>query len=455
MHFSMYSLATLLSVAVSATALPSWLGIKPGSYHTVDHQNFAAEAISHVKFRQDAAVSAYIIAKWLDPKDVKPGQKDLGPWKAIDTEETFSLKDEGIPDGALIHFASYVSAVGEYENDHWFKVDYSAGKGADFRQTGTAFKGWFDYTGLFDFFRNGRLLDHSAQWNHPVYTGVAHGNFMSDSIATVKFQQDAAVSAYLVVHWVDPRDNSAHQKELGSWMDIGTQAEFNLAKEGVPDGANVWFTSYVAAVGEYTNDASFIADSSAHVDEVLSALARLQKYDDKKCDRLRTLHELLAKRRQLSAATTLTAPPNTKPNTNATAPALANPNLSGLIAHARAGLVQELVDVFNGVGEGGRPPLGGKAHARSEWTIGDLILPVPRGVWRNPLGYITAVLGHAVHFMSLLSWYLGARLPFAWAREVGHPLYLSLSAAPPPAPPPAESQLTLPESPAESLSASI
>ncbi|KAJ7089957.1 hypothetical protein C8R44DRAFT_751209 [Mycena epipterygia] len=267
MHFSMYSLATLLSVAVSATALPGWLGIKPD--HTVDHQNFAAEAISHVKFRQDAAVSAYIIAKWLDPNDAKAGQKDLGPWKAIDTEETFSLKDEGIPDGVLvnicsvvvarlltdrfskIHFASYVSAVGEYENDHWFKVDYLAGKGADFRQTGTAFKGWFDYTGLFDFFRN------------EIYTGVAHGNFMRDSIATVKFQQDAVVSAHLVVHWFDPRDSGSYQKQLGSWMAVNSQAEFNLAKEGVPDGANVWFTSYVAAVGEFTNDVSFIADSSA------------------------------------------------------------------------------------------------------------------------------------------------------------------------------------------------
>ncbi|KAJ7082135.1 hypothetical protein C8R44DRAFT_905022 [Mycena epipterygia] len=300
MRLSMYTLATLLSVAVSATAIPAWLGIKPDP--TIDHQNFAVrimpklgfkdtyvprqcaqgEAISHVKFRQDAAVSAYIIAKWLDPKDVSPGHKDLGPWKPIDTEEIFNLKDEGIPDGVLVKICSVVVGKAadrscfpdplrficlrrrggiishpEYENDHWFKVDYSSGKGADFRQTGTAFKGWFDYTGLFDFFQN------------EIYTGVAHGNFMGDSIATVKFQQDALVSAYLLVHWFDPRDSGSYQKQLGSWMAVDSEAEFNLANEGVPDGAKVWFTSYVAAVGEFTNDVSFIADSVAPKGAVL------------------------------------------------------------------------------------------------------------------------------------------------------------------------------------------
>ncbi|KAJ7132521.1 UV radiation resistance protein/autophagy-related protein 14 [Mycena epipterygia] len=222
-----------------------------------------------------------------------------------------------------------------------------------------------------------------------------------------------------------------------------------------------------------------VAQIQTRVDEVLSALARLRKDNDKKRDRLRTLRESLAERRRtLSAATALTAPPNTNPN-SATAPALAAlTNLSGLIARARAGLVQELVDVFNVVEVGGRPPLGGKAGARGEWTIGDLILPVPGDVRRYPPQHINAVLGHAVHFVSLLSWYLGVRLPFTvrweggklgvgvpwigpgrggWGRwTASHPLYLSLSSSPPPAPPPpAQSQLTLPESLAESLSASI
>jgi hypothetical protein len=75
------------------------------------------------------------------------------------------------------------------------------------------------------------------------------------------------------------------------------------------------------------------------------------------------------------------------------------------------------VEVFNVVEVGGRPPLGGKAGARGEWTIGDLILPVPGDVRRYPPQHINAVLGHAVHFLGLLAWYLGVKLPFVvrWA----------------------------------------
>ena len=52
-------------------------------------------------------------------------------------------------------------------------------------------------------------------------------------------------------------------------------------------------------------------------------------------------------------------------------------NLSTAISRARAGLVQELIEVFNVVEVGGRPTIGGKAGTKGEWTIGDLILPVP------------------------------------------------------------------------------
>jgi len=52
-------------------------------------------------------------------------------------------------------------------------------------------------------------------------------------------------------------------------------------------------------------------------------------------------------------------------------------NLSLHIARARSVLVQELVEVFNIVEIGGRPPIGGKAGTKGEWTIGDLVLPVP------------------------------------------------------------------------------
>ena len=54
-----------------------------------------------------------------------------------------------------------------------------------------------------------------------------------------------------------------------------------------------------------------------------------------------------------------------------------------MIARARSGLVQELVEIFNVVEVGGRPPIGGKAGTKGEWTIGDLILPVPGYMRRN------------------------------------------------------------------------
>ena len=57
--------------------------------------------------------------------------------------------------------------------------------------------------------------------------------------------------------------------------------------------------------------------------------------------------------------------------------------LSETIAKARAGLVQELVEVFSVVEVGGRPPIGGKAGTKGEWTIGGLVLPVPGDIRRE------------------------------------------------------------------------
>jgi len=57
--------------------------------------------------------------------------------------------------------------------------------------------------------------------------------------------------------------------------------------------------------------------------------------------------------------------------------------LSDTLARARTGLVSELVEVFNIVEVGGRPPIGGKAGSRGEWTIGDLVLPVPGDIRRQ------------------------------------------------------------------------
>jgi hypothetical protein len=108
------------------------------------------------------------------------------------------------------------------------------------------------------------------------------------------------------------------------------------------------------------------------------------------------------------------------------------------IARARSGLVSELVEVFNIVEVGGRPPIGGKAGTKGEWTIGDLVLPVPGDIRRAcfhmlffyvlflssfltgnagyPPDHINAVITHTLHFIGLLTFYLGVRLPFeiAW-----------------------------------------
>lgn len=58
--------------------------------------------------------------------------------------------------------------------------------------------------------------------------------------------------------------------------------------------------------------------------------------------------------------------------------------------------MQELVEVFSVVEVGGRPPLGGKAGTKGEWTIGGLVLPVPGDMRRAFVlphyGLVTEVL---------------------------------------------------------------
>ncbi|RDB27160.1 hypothetical protein Hypma_004562 [Hypsizygus marmoreus] len=156
-----------------------------------------------------------------------------------------------------------------------------------------------------------------------------------------------------------------------------------------------------------------LADYQTRVDEVMSGLTRLRKENDKKRDRLRSLREsLAARRRTLSFAKLL---PHAAPNpTNYTASREAQElsALSVTLARARSGLVQELVEVFNVVEVGGRPPIGGKAGTKGEWTIGDLILPVPGDIRRYPPDHINAVITHTIHFLSLLTFYLGIKLPF-------------------------------------------
>ena len=92
--------------------------------------------------------------------------------------------------------------------------------------------------------------------------------------------------------------------------------------------------------------------------------------------------------------------------------------LSAVLARARSGLVQELIEVFHAVEVGGRPLIGSKAGTKGEWTIGDLILPVSGDIRRMcaclalsvvftlecfrhpgyPPDHINAVITHTIHF---------------------------------------------------------
>ncbi|THH09562.1 hypothetical protein EW145_g1925 [Phellinidium pouzarii] len=146
--------------------------------------------------------------------------------------------------------------------------------------------------------------------------------------------------------------------------------------------------------------------------------------------------------------------------------------LQDALARARQGLVQELVDVFAVVEIGGRPAAGVRAATRGEWAIGGLVLPVPGDMRRYPAAQINAALTFTTHFLGLLTFYLGIRLPFqitwsggklgvgipeicagkgsesgGWARwTVRNPLHLPLSSSVFPSSPPS----SLPSSPSSS-----
>ncbi|KAF8191086.1 hypothetical protein K438DRAFT_1831198 [Mycena galopus ATCC 62051] len=189
-------------------------------------------SISLVKYVQDAAVLANLVARWIDPTDGSMKMKEIGPYKAVGTRQEFNLMNEGLPNGASVRLSSYVVGVGEYEDALWFRIDSSESNGAIFRQTGTAFKGWFQYTGLYRPF-------------------IAHDNVQAEvgAISRVKYIQNAAVSAYLLIRWIHPTEGIIRRRDLGPWKAIATQEEFNLVEEGIPDGSSVQFASYVAGVG--------------------------------------------------------------------------------------------------------------------------------------------------------------------------------------------------------------
>ncbi|KAG0694817.1 UV radiation resistance protein and autophagy-related subunit 14-domain-containing protein [Suillus ampliporus] len=151
-----------------------------------------------------------------------------------------------------------------------------------------------------------------------------------------------------------------------------------------------------------------IARADCSLDQLADGLAKVRRDSESKRDRLRALREALAQRRRtLNAARLL--PPQSQTLTKESQELSV---LSQTIARARSGLVQELVEVFHVVEVGGRPAVGGRPGARGEWTIGGLVLPVPGDVRRYPPDHINAVITHTIHFLGLLTFYLGIKLPF-------------------------------------------
>ncbi|KAG8981535.1 hypothetical protein FRB94_008914 [Tulasnella sp. JGI-2019a] len=54
----------------------------------------------------------------------------------------------------------------------------------------------------------------------------------------------------------------------------------------------------------------------------------------------------------------------------------------------------------------------GAVVTKSEWSISGLILPVPGDLRRYSQEHVTAAVGHTLHFLCLLTCYLGVKLPF-------------------------------------------
>ncbi|KAK7433981.1 hypothetical protein VKT23_020444 [Stygiomarasmius scandens] len=192
----------------------------------------------------------------------------------------------------------------------------------------------------------------------------------------------------------------------------------------------------------------------ARVDELMSGLSKLRKDNDKKRTRLQTLRETLATRRQALSAAKLQFLPNATPSYNAsksssksipsvmsaststsTYPSSSSPltrhinqchtslsHLQAALMHARNGLVAELVEVFHIVQLGGRPAMNGRPGVAGEWSIANLVLPVPGDVKRYPTEHINAVLTNTIRFVELLGFYLGVKMPFevSWSgRKLG------------------------------------
>ncbi|EJD50989.1 hypothetical protein AURDEDRAFT_112053 [Auricularia subglabra TFB-10046 SS5] len=145
-----------------------------------------------------------------------------------------------------------------------------------------------------------------------------------------------------------------------------------------------------------TLDAS-IAASHAERDRVRSD-------NERKRTRISHLRASIAARRQaLSAARAQQA---ATPSSSSTPSPLAAqqakaPKLAQELAQTRTLLAHHLLSVFQI-----QQVRGG------EWSIGGLVLPVPGDMRRFPAEHINAALLHTLHFLRVLTFYLGIKLPF-------------------------------------------
>ncbi|KAI0302907.1 UV radiation resistance protein/autophagy-related protein 14 [Multifurca ochricompacta] len=167
----------------------------------------------------------------------------------------------------------------------------------------------------------------------------------------------------------------------------------------------------IDAISESRIRRAEISSSQERLDELNEGLAKLRRENDKSDQTTSSsLTRKLATRRRTVSQAKLLPPAPLDPMITREAAQLNT--RSETIARARSGLVSELMEVFNIVEVGGRPPIGGKAGTKGEWTIGDLVLPVPGDIRRYPPDHINAVITHTLHFIGLLTFYLGIRLPF-------------------------------------------
>ncbi|KAJ4483618.1 UV radiation resistance protein/autophagy-related protein 14 [Lentinula aciculospora] len=149
-----------------------------------------------------------------------------------------------------------------------------------------------------------------------------------------------------------------------------------------------------------------VSSLERQVSELMDGLAALRKDNEQKREKLQILRSKSAERRQTLTAATISASHSATVSSIVISAHASLASLSSSIAHARTGLVQELVEVF------------GISHDNTQWIIANLVLPVPGDMRRYPPDHLNAVLTPTIHFVNLLAFYLGIKLPFhvAWPK---------------------------------------